>query len=190
MMRVGRQFLMWWTVPAPCLLSALILSAAFWFDNAMAQVPLAIAAPGETVIATFHAEGAQIYECKADNDGKLNWVFREPIATLLLKDKTVGRHYAGPTWELTNGSAITGKEVGAAPGADKNDVPWLKLAVVNRRGSGLLADVTTVQRINTHGGAAQGACDEASTFDSVAYSADYSFLRKTIKTIRRPYPGH
>jgi hypothetical protein len=136
----------------------------------MAQVPLAIAAPGETVIATFHAEGAQIYECKADNDGKLNWVFREPIATLLLKDKTVGRHYAGPTWELTNGSAITGKEVGAAPGADKNDVPWLKLAVVNRRGSGLLADVTTVQRINTHGGAAQGACDEASTFDSVAYA--------------------
>jgi len=46
--------------------------------------------------------------------------------------------------------------VGNAPGATVNDIPWLKLDVVNRRGSGTLADVTTVQRINTHGGAAQG----------------------------------
>jgi hypothetical protein len=35
---------------------------------------------------------------------------------------------------------------------------------VNRRGSGTLADVTTVQRINSHGGAAQGACDQAGAF--------------------------
>jgi hypothetical protein len=38
--------------------------------------------------------------------------------------------------------------------------------------------VTTVQRLNTHGGAAQGACDQAGAFRSVAYSADYSFLKK------------
>jgi Protein of unknown function (DUF3455) len=47
---------------------------------------------------------------------------------------------------------------------------------VNRRGSGTLADVTTVQRINSHGGAAQGACDQAGAFRSVPYSADYVFL--------------
>ena len=64
---------------------------------ASAQVPDAIAAPGETVVATLHAEGAQVYECKADAGGKLAWQFREPIATLLLDGKTVGRHYAGPT---------------------------------------------------------------------------------------------
>jgi hypothetical protein len=39
-----------------------------------------------------------------------------------------------------------------------------------------LADVTTVQRINSHGGAAQGACDQAGAFRSVPYSADYVFL--------------
>jgi hypothetical protein len=61
---------------------------------ASAQVPDAIAAPGETVVATLHAEGAQVYECKADAGGKLVWQFREPIATLLLDGKTVGRHYA------------------------------------------------------------------------------------------------
>jgi Protein of unknown function (DUF3455) len=160
------------------LLSVLIWSSAVWANSAMAEVPLTLAAPGDIVIATFHAEGAQIYECKADSQGKLSWVFREPIATLLLSGKTVGRHYAGPTWELADGSAVTGKTASSTPGASVNDVPWLKLDVVNHRGNGLLTDIATVQRINTHGGAAQGTCDEAGAFHSVAYSADYSFLRK------------
>ena len=72
----------------PRLLTALILATAFPVDGALAQMPPAIAAPGEEIVATFHAEGAQIYECKPGNDGKLAWVFREPIATLLLDDKT------------------------------------------------------------------------------------------------------
>jgi hypothetical protein len=38
--------------------------------------------------------------------------------------------------------------------------------------------VTTVQRINTKGGVAQGPCDGAGTYQSVAYSADYVFLSK------------
>jgi Protein of unknown function (DUF3455) len=70
------------------------------------------------------------------------------------------------------------RAVGNAPGATVNDIPWLKLEVVNRSGSGTLAGVTTVQRINTHGGAAQGACDQAGAFRSVPYSADYVILSK------------
>jgi hypothetical protein len=38
--------------------------------------------------------------------------------------------------------------------------------------------VTTVQRVNTQGGVAEGACDRAGTYLSVAYAADYVFLRK------------
>jgi len=159
-------------------LLSLTLMVVFYCDSATAQVPAAIAAPGETTVATFHAEGAQIYECKPASDGKLGWAFREPIATLFLDDKTVGRHYAGPTWEDVDGSAVTGKAVGNAPGATANDVPWLKLNVVSKRGGGILADVDTVQRINTHGGAAKGECDQPSAFRSVPYSADYVFLRK------------
>ena len=49
---------------------------------AQAQLPAGVAAPGETVILTVHAEGAQVYDCKAGADGKLVWTFREPIATL------------------------------------------------------------------------------------------------------------
>src|SRR5947199_662581 len=85
---------------------------------AHAQVPAAIAAPGESAVATWHAEGAQVYECKAGTDGKLAWAFREPIATLLLDGKTVGRHYAGPTWEHADGSAVVGKAAGNAPAPD------------------------------------------------------------------------
>ncbi len=61
-----------------------------------AQVPDAIAAaPGEAVMLTLHAEGAQIYECKSDGGGKLVRQFREPIAALMVDGKTIGRHFAG-----------------------------------------------------------------------------------------------
>ena len=75
-------------------------------NTAQAQVPDAIAAKGETAVATWHAEGAQIYECKAGADGKLAWAFREPIASLFADGKTIGRHYAGPNWEHMDGSAV------------------------------------------------------------------------------------
>src|SRR5258707_10131564 len=126
---------------------------------ARAEVPAAIAAPGETVVATWHAEGAQVYECKAGADGKLAWAFREPIATLLADGKTVGRHYAGPSWENADGSAVVGKATGNAPGATPSDIPWLRLDAVSRRGSGILSPVTTVRRINTQGGQLERPCD-------------------------------
>jgi hypothetical protein len=146
--------------------------------TASAQIPPVIAAPGETVVATLHAEGAQVYECKAGNDGKLAWAFREPIATLLLDGKTVGRHYAGPNWEHADGSAVTGKVVANAPGKGAGDIPWLKLEVTAQRGSGALSGVTTVQRINTAGGTHAGACEKAGAFHSAPYAADYVFLKK------------
>jgi hypothetical protein len=138
----------------------------------------AVAAPGEIPIVTLHAEGAQLYECKADADGKLVWTFREPIAALLQNGRTVGRHYAGPTWENVDGSAVTGKVVGSIPAPTANDVPWLKLEVVSHHGDGVLSGATTVQRVNTVGGTLAGACEKASAVRSVPYSADYVFLRK------------
>jgi hypothetical protein len=148
--------------------------------SAKAQTPLpdAIAAPGESVVITLHAEGAQVYECKAGADGKLAWAFREPIATLLVDGKTIGRHYAGPNWEHIDGSAVVGKVIGNAPGATADDIAWLKLQVVSSRGSGVLTGVTTVQRINTKGGKLDGACDKAGAFKSAPYSAEYVFLKK------------
>jgi len=146
--------------------------------NAQSKIPDAIAAPGEKVIATLHATGAQVYECKADNTGKLTWQFREPIASLFLDGKTVGRHYAGPNWEHIDGSAVVAKAAGRAPGATPKDIPWLKLEVTERRGNGVLSPTTTIQRINTSGGTMEGACDKAGVVQSSPYSTDYVFLRK------------
>jgi hypothetical protein len=155
-----------------------ILAAALgvWASCARAEIPAAIAAPDAKPVATFHAEGAQIYECKPGSDGKLAWAFREPIATLILDGGTIGRHYAGPNWEHKDGSAVVGKVTASAPGATANDIAWLKLDVVSHRGSGTLDKADIVQRINTVGGALHGPCDRAGALASVAYSADYVFL--------------
>ncbi|MGY4452613.1 hypothetical protein ACVWZR_007273 [Bradyrhizobium sp. i1.3.1] len=103
----------------PCLLLAAVAGPA----AAAEPLPDAIAAPGETVVLGVHAEGAQVYDCKAAADGKLAWAFREPVATLLAEGKTVGRHYAGPNWELADGSAVAGKAIGNAPGATARRYP-------------------------------------------------------------------
>ena len=162
------------TVLALLLLWGTLVSA----PAAETPLPDAIAVPGDTVVLTVQAEGAQVYECKAVADGKLGWAFREPIATLLADGKTVGRHYAGLSWEHSDGSAVVGKVAANAPGATPSDIPWLKLDVASRRGNGILTSVTTVQRINTQGGKLEGACDKAGVLLSAPYSADYMFLRK------------
>jgi hypothetical protein len=158
--------------------AVLVVALAFGADGALAQMPAAIAAPDAAPVVTLHAEGAQIYECKTADDGKLAWAFREPIATLILGGKTVGRHYAGPNWEYADGSIVQGKAAGNAPGATANDIAWLKLDVVAHRGTGTFASVDIVQRINTSGGVLRGPCDQAGALRSAPYSADYVFLRK------------
>lgn len=141
-------------------------------------LPDTVAAPGESTVLTVHAEGVQVYECKPVTDGKLAWSFREPVATLIADGRTVGRHYAGPNWEHVDGSAVTARTAGSAPGATPSDIAWLKLEVISHRGNGLLSGVATVQRINTSGGQLDGACDKAGALKSAPYSADYVFLRR------------
>jgi hypothetical protein len=160
--------------------AAILLLSGSLVSAAAADTPLpdAIAAPGETIVLSTHAEGAQVYECKAGADGKPAWTFREPIATLMVDGKTVGRHFAGPSWEHSDGSAIVAKVAGSTPGATANDIAWLKLEVVSHRGTGILSGVTTVQRIHTQGGKLDGTCDQPGTFRNAPYSADYVFLRK------------
>ena len=160
----------------PFLLLPLLAGGALADDK---PLPAAIAAPGETTVLTTHAVGLQNYDCKAGADGKLVWTFNSPHATLTAGDKVVGHHSAGPTWELTDGSGITAKAVGNAPGTGAGDIAWLKLEVNSHKGTGQLTDVTTVQRINTVGGVLSGACDREGAGRGMPYSADYVFLKKS-----------
>ena len=163
---------------AKVLLALSLVAVLTLAGNAMAQMPAAIATPEEAIVVTLHAEGAQIYECKADSDRKLAWILREPIATLLLEGKTVGRHSAGPNWEHMDGSAVTAKVLAHVPGKRPDDISWLKLRATAHRGRGTLSGVTTVQQINTQGGVYTGPCDKTGTFHSAPYAADYVFLQK------------
>ena len=159
--------------------AAALVAAAWTFagvaGHAM-EAPSSIAVPGKVAALTVHAEGIQLYECKAAAEGPAAWTFREPVATLMHDGKTVGRHFAGPTWEFADGSAIVGKVTGQAPGETKADAAWLRLAVVSQSGEGALSKVADVQRITTHGGAYGGSCTQPGALHAEPYSADYVFF--------------
>ena len=163
-------------------LGALAIGCLLGHPSISAAAP--VAAPGafgvaerETVLQV-HAAGAQVYQCEAGPGVGAVWTFREPISTLIGDgSKTIGRHFAGPSWELDDGGAVKGKLLASAPGAGADDIPLLKLTVSERRGAGVLAGASLILRLNTHGGALKGPCPVAGELRAAPYSADYVFLR-------------
>jgi hypothetical protein len=144
------------------------------------DVPDAIAIPtGLEPVLMAHAKGSQIYTCTGA-DGKFGWTLKGPDAELKdRKDKVIGQHSAGPKWALKDGSEVTGKAVAHVDSLDADSIPWLLVNVVTNSGKGQLADVTTIQRVHTHGGKpGNDACDEAhkDAESKSSYTADYYFF--------------
>jgi hypothetical protein len=121
--------------------------------------------------------GAQIYECRKADQGRLEWVFREPAAALIKDGKTLGVHYAGPTWRMNDGSSIKGVVVKQAQGTTSGDIPWLELNAIDHLGKGALSNVTGVRRIRTTGGKISGSCMNEGSFTSAPYEAEYIFIK-------------
>jgi len=148
------------------------------------DVPDTIQAPaGEEVVLLAHAIGSQVYTCQAAADGKFSWTLKAPEAELHdRKDKVIGQHSAGPTWKLKDGSEVTGKAAAKIDALDPDSIPWLLVKVVSHAGNGVLTNVTTIQRVRTHGGQppAEG-CDAAHKGDDTksSYTADYYFYAPT-----------
>ena len=132
----------------------------------------------EQLLLQVHAKGDQVYACKADGT-QFIWVLKAPDAHLFDKDgKPFGRHFAGPAWEASDGSRVTGKAIANAPSPDPDSIPWLLVSVVGHEGNGVLARITSIQRLNTRGGKAPASgCDAAQAGQElrVPYSADYLF---------------
>lgn len=146
-------------------------------QRAQAQdLPESAAGAAKHVLMTVQATGVQIYTCTKESNGQLSWQFREPLATLMINGKTVGRHFAGPTWQLDDRSAVVGKVLAQAPGAGPKDIPLLRLGVVDHQGEGGLAQVVAVERLHTLGGVFSGSCEQAGELHVEPYSADYRFL--------------
>ena len=159
------------------LVAAAYLVAAFAVCGQ--HVPSQLQPPaGEQLLLQVHAKGDQIYTCKGDAT-QAAWALKAPDAQLFDKDgKPFGKHFAGPSWEASDGSRVTGKAVANVPSPDADSIPWLLVNIVGHEGSGVLSRATSIQRINTKGGKAPASgCDAAHAGAEVrvAYSADYLF---------------
>ena len=129
---------------------------------------------GESLKRVISAKGVQVYECR---DQK--WVFVAPEADLFdSRGNFVGRHYAGPTWEaIGDGSKVLGTVKTRADAPEAGAIPWLLLSTKSVGGRGYFSDVTSIQRIATHGGVAPGnGCPHDGLQARVSYTADYYFF--------------
>ena len=148
-------------------------------DNAALPEPVRVPA-GQKLMMSTTGVGEITYECREKKDmaGAHEWAFVAPVATLYSGDKkTVGKYYAGPTWEANDGSKVTGKQLAVAPAAP-GSIPLQLVKTDPAMGAGAMTGVSYIQRLNTKGGVAPAmACDAMSKGkrQQVAYEADYVF---------------
>jgi len=154
-------------------------SVGLSLSTAAQEAPPQLQPPAnEQLLLQVHAKGDQVYTCKSDA-AQFSWTLKAPDAQLFDKNgKPFGKHFAGPSWEASDGSRVTGKAVANSPSPDADSIPWLLVSVVSHEGSGVLSRVTSIQRLNTKGGKAPASgCDASHAGQElrVPYSADYRF---------------
>jgi hypothetical protein len=137
---------------------------------------------GSAPVLELVADGVQIYVCDP-KDGGFDWSFKGPEANLFDKQgRQVGTHFAGPTWELDDGSEVVGEVVAKADATEPHAIQWLLLRAKSHQGSGLLSTVSYIRRVETKGGLAPRTGCDASHLSQQArmrYSATYQFLSAT-----------
>ena len=121
------------------------------------------------------ADGVQIYECGTDR----RWVFKAPEAQLADRDgRKIGTHYAGPTWEASDGSKVTGAIKARDNARSAQDIPWLLLAATSASGHGTLGRTRSIQRMDTVGGVPPSGPCTPGMETRVPYKATYYFYRR------------
>ena len=146
------------------------------------DVPAQLRPPAsQTVFLAARATGVQIYECapKADQSTVFEWAFRAPDATLMDQSgRVIGKHFAGPTWEASDGSSVVAETKARDPGPKATAIPWLLLEAKSVKGPGLLSKTQSIQRVDTTGGLAPTepcTMEGAKRMARVPYTATYYF---------------
>jgi len=166
--------------PAAMLIATVsALSSPVGLQQSDQPVPPQLQPPvDEQLLLQVHAKGDQIYACRSESS-QFAWILKAPDARLFdKKDQPIGKHLAGPTWQINDGSQVTGKASMSVASPDAGSIPWLLLKVVRHEGAGVLSRATTIQRLNTKGGKAPGSgceTDHVNQEVRVPYSADYLF---------------
>jgi Protein of unknown function (DUF3455) len=167
-------------VQAPIMALLAGCAASPWMNAGDIPPPLRVPA-NALLTLQVHAAGVQIYRCRAakDDAARVEWALKEPEADLFdHAGNKIGKHYAGPTWEATDGSKVIGEVVARANSPDPNAVAWLLLSAKSTSGSGVFGRVRFIQRLRTVGGnPPSDGCSQASAGEEVrvAYSAEYWF---------------
>ena len=144
-------------------------------------VPERIQVPaGHEPYLLAHAAGVQIYACSSTPDGP-RWKFVEPRAVLYGdRGELLGTHFAGPTWEATDGSQVKGARVDGVT-VDPKAIPWLLLKATSTT-PGRFGATTYIQRLATRGGLepAAATCHAGTVGQErwVPYTADYRFFKE------------
>jgi hypothetical protein len=146
------------------------------------DVPVPLQPPtGQSLYLEALGTGVQLYECSQQADSTYGWVFRAPEASLVSRSgQPLGKHYAGPTWESTDGSTVVGEVKASDPGPNPSAIPWLLLTAKANTGAGMFGATKSVQRLFTVGGVAPAAPCTGSNLQQVArvpYTASYYFYR-------------
>lgn len=136
---------------------------------------------GNELAGARDASGVQNYVCTVSAESKYSWVLFGPQANLFGRyGALAGTHFAGPTWQSNDGSAVKAARV-AGFTVTATAVPALLLNVTAHSGpSGELSAITFIQRLNTTGGVAPAdGCDaqHAGAIAAVPYTATYYFYR-------------
>ena len=144
-------------------------------------VPQALAVPeGNGLRYRALAKGVQSYTCQAKpgTPAQYEWVFTAPRAQLYDESGAeAGAHFAGPTWQLADGSRVVGVAKQKTP-SPQGSIPWLLLEAKSSEGTGKLEGVKYIQRTDTTGGTAPSdPCDagHAGEVRDQAYTATYLF---------------
>jgi len=146
------------------------------------KVPAEVAVPeGNKLKLSLIGSGVQRYECAASN-GSYGWKLVAPDAQLFdRRDRPAGHHGAGPFWQALDGSQVTAAKRAEAT-VSTESISWLLLEATGHSGSGVLDDITYIQRLETEGGLAPDAsCTEANSGEpiDVPYRALYRFYKAT-----------
>ena len=163
------------------LVAAVVSATTVLASSSLAQqLPPQLQPPAkEQLLLQVHAKGEQVYICQ-EGVTQFAWALKAPDAQLFDKDgKPFGKHFAGPSWQASDGSRVTGKALANVPSPDSDSISWLLVNVVSHDGNGVLSRATSIQRLNTKGGKAPASgCDASHVGQEtrVPYSADYLFF--------------
>jgi hypothetical protein len=131
------------------------------------------------------ASGVQVYECREalTQPGQYRWAFVNPDMTL--SDPASGADVATSRsideWNSLTDLSSVSAVLRATQHAGGDNLPWAYMRAIPTSQDGMFAGVTSIQRVNTRGGAAPGtgcSADTAGSEARVPFTAEYYFYKR------------